>query len=86
MKYVFLGEHETFPVIISNKLNDEQEEKLIPVLKAHKDAIDWTIADIKDISPTTCIHKILLEEGAKPVRQPQRRLNPPMMEVVKTEI
>ncbi|CAO2822806.1 unnamed protein product [Amaranthus hypochondriacus] len=32
------------------------------------------------------MHKILLEEGARPVRQPQRRLNPPMMEVVKVEI
>ena len=86
MKYVFLGENETFPVIISNKLNEEQEEKLIAVLKAHKDAIDWTIADIKGISPTTCMYKILLEEGARPVRQPQRRLNPLMMELVKTEI
>ncbi|CAO2822805.1 unnamed protein product [Amaranthus hypochondriacus] len=82
LKYVFLGENETFSVIISNKLNDEQEEKLIAVLKAHKDAICWTIADIKGIGPITCMHKILLEEGARPVRQPQRRLNPPMMEVV----
>ena len=46
----------------------------------------WSIADIKGISPTTCMHLILLENDAKPVRQPQRRLNPPMMEVVKAEI
>ncbi|XP_057250009.1 uncharacterized protein LOC130591109 [Beta vulgaris subsp. vulgaris] len=32
------------------------------------------------------MHRILLEDDAKPVRQPQRRLNPPMMEVVKAEI
>ncbi|XP_074314310.1 uncharacterized protein LOC141649522 [Silene latifolia] len=32
------------------------------------------------------MHKIRLEGEAKPVRQPQRRLNPPMMEVVKEEI
>ena len=86
LKYVFLGENKTLPVIISNKLNDEQGKKLIVVLKVHKDAIGWTIADIKGISPTTCMHKILLEEGARPVRQPQRRLNPPMMKVVKTKI
>ena len=70
LKYVFLGENETFSVIISNKLYDEQEEKLIAVLKAHKDAIGWTIVDIKGISPTTCMHKILLEDGARPIRQP----------------
>ena len=56
------------------------------VLKEHKTAIGWTIADIKGISPSTCMHRILLEEGAKPSRQPQRRLNPPMMDVVKKEI
>ena len=76
---------EKFPVIISNKLNDEQEEKLIAVLKAQKDAIGWSIADIKGISPTTCMHKIFLEKGARLVRQPQRRLNPSLMEVVKIE-
>ena len=33
-----------------------------------------------------CEHKIFLEEGAKPVRQPQRRLNPTILEVVKKEV
>jgi len=32
------------------------------------------------------MHRILLEEDAKPVRQPQRRLNPQLMEVVKKEV
>ena len=56
------------------------------VLKEHKTAIDQTTADIKGISPFTCMHHILLEEGAKPSHQPQRRLNPPMMDVVEKEI
>ncbi|XP_059431555.1 uncharacterized protein LOC132165068 [Corylus avellana] len=86
LKYVFLGDEGTLPVIISNKLSAPQEEKLVQVLKEHKTAIGWTIADIKGISPSTCMHRILLEEGAKPSRQPQRRLNPPMMDVVKKEI
>ncbi len=52
----------------------------------HKEAMGWTIADIKGISPNLCSHKILMEEDAKPKRDAQRRLNPPMMEVVKKEI
>jgi hypothetical protein len=32
------------------------------------------------------MHHILLEDNAKPTREMQRRLNPPMMEVVKAEI
>ena len=86
LKYAFLGEGDTLPVIISNKLTSEQEGKLVAMLKEHKTALGWTIADIKGISPITCTHRILLEDDAKPSRQPQRRLNPPMMEVVKKEV
>ena len=86
LKYVFLGEEETLPVIVSAILNKEQEEKMIEVLKRHKAAIGWTLADIKGISPTKCVHRILLEDGAKPTREAQRRLHPPMMKVVQEEI
>ncbi|CAN6566300.1 unnamed protein product [Malus baccata var. baccata] len=86
LKYAFLGEEETLPIIVSSSLTTLEEEKLIRVLKEHKTAIGWTLADIKGISPTTCMHRIFLEEGAKPTREAQRRLNPPMMEVVKNEI
>ncbi|KAM1482487.1 hypothetical protein ACFX1S_034819 [Malus domestica] len=86
LKYVFLGDEETLPVIVSSSLTALEEEKLIRVLKEHKTAIGWTLAYIKGISPTTCMHRIFLEEGAKPTREAQRRLNPPMMEVVKKEI
>ena len=65
---------------------DEQEEKLLSVLKKHKKATGWTLADIPGISPSTCMHRINLEDGAKPVRQPQRRLNPVILDVVKKEV
>ena len=52
----------------------------------HKMAIGWTLADIKGISPSMCMHHMLLEDNAKPTREMQRRLDVPMMEVVKTEI
>ncbi|XP_048493451.1 uncharacterized protein LOC104897300 [Beta vulgaris subsp. vulgaris] len=73
LKYAFLGNGDTLPVIISSKLSEEQERKLIEVLKEHKEAIRWTIADIMGISPTTCMQRILLEDDAKPVRQPQSK-------------
>ena len=86
LKYAFLGQNETFPVIISAELNEEQEEMLLNVLRKHKSAIGWTIADLKGIDPSICTHKINLEENARPCRQGQRRLNPHMKEVVKAEI
>ena len=33
-----------------------------------------------------CMHRILLEEGSKPTKEAQRRLNPPVIEVVKKVI
>ncbi|CAN6716373.1 unnamed protein product [Malus baccata var. baccata] len=86
LKYVFLGDDETLSVIVSSSLTAHEEEKLVRVLREHKIAIGWTLADIRGISPTTCMHCILLEEGTKPSREAQHRLNPPMMEVVKNDI
>ncbi|XP_071926075.1 uncharacterized protein [Coffea arabica] len=86
LKYAFLGDRETLPVIISAHLSPSQEDKLVRILMEHKEAIGWSIADIKGISSSLCMHRIRLEGDAKPVRQAQRRLNPLMMEVVKKEI
>ena len=49
-------------------------------------AIGWIITDIKGISPSMYMHRILLEDGDVPTHEAQRRLNPPMMDVVKKEI
>ncbi|CAN6567556.1 unnamed protein product [Malus baccata var. baccata] len=86
LKYAYLAEFETLPVIIASDLNPNEEDKLMRVLKESKSAIGWSIADIKGISPTMCMHRILLEEGAKSTREPQRRLNPHMKEVVRNEV
>uniref|UniRef100_A0A2N9H911 Integrase catalytic domain-containing protein n=1 Tax=Fagus sylvatica TaxID=28930 RepID=A0A2N9H911_FAGSY len=85
-KYAYLGPGETFLVVISAALNEEQEGKLLCVLRDHKLALGWTIADIKGISPLICTHKIYLEDDCKTSREPQRRLNPTMKDVVKNEV
>ena len=86
LKYAFLGEEDTFPIIISSSLDLTQENQLLEILKTHRTALGMTIADIKGISPMICTHRIHLEEDVKPSRQPQRRLNPIMKEVVKKEV
>ncbi|KAM2070274.1 hypothetical protein ACFX16_001683 [Malus domestica] len=65
LKYVFFGDDETLPVIISSTLTAQEEDKLVRVLREYKTTIGWTLADIKGISPTTCMHHILFEEGSK---------------------
>ncbi|KAL4360559.1 hypothetical protein GQ457_04G022110 [Hibiscus cannabinus] len=86
LKYAYLGNNETLTVIIFTKLQADQEETLIATLRQHKEALGWTIADIKGISPTICMHKILLDDNHKPTVDDQRRLNQAMKDVVRKEI
>ena len=36
LKYVYLGEQETFPVIIASHLNDGEEEDIKAILRKHR--------------------------------------------------
>lgn len=65
LKYAYLGEKETFPVIISTKLTTKEEEEFFTTLKKYKEAIGWTISDMKGLSPSLCMYKILMEEDYK---------------------
>ena len=56
------------------------------VLRKHREAIKWTMNDIKGISPAVLQHIIHLNDDATPKRDPQRRLNPFMQDVVRIEI
>ena len=86
LRYAYLGEESTLPVIISSYLSNMEEEKLLKILKEHKEAIGWSLADIKGIRPSMCMHIILLEEDSKPKVDAQRGLNPSMKEVVRKEV
>ncbi|RVW31500.1 hypothetical protein CK203_116161 [Vitis vinifera] len=86
LKYTYLEENNQCPVIISSSLTSHQEISILEVLKRCKKAIGWQISDLKGISPLVCTHHIYMEEEAKPIRQPQRRLNPHLQEVVRAKV
>ncbi|GFZ02210.1 hypothetical protein Acr_15g0008180 [Actinidia rufa] len=66
LKYAFLGEGESYPVVISSSLTEGQEVSLLQILKGHRKSLGWTIADLHGISPLMCTHRIYLEEESKP--------------------
>ena len=59
LRYEFLGNGDTLPVIIASYLNEQQVESLVKVLKRFKRAIGWTIADIIGIPPGICSNKMV---------------------------
>jgi hypothetical protein len=85
LKYSFLDDTNRFPGVISAKLSGEEEE-LMKVLKEHRKAFGYSMDDLKGISPMITVHRIFMEEGAKPVAEFNRRLKPEMKEVVRKEI
>ncbi|XP_021723968.1 uncharacterized protein LOC110691358 [Chenopodium quinoa] len=86
LKYAYLGPNNSYPVIVNAELKDTELEQLLNVLKTYKSVIGYTIDDIKGINPSFCMHKIILENDHASSLEPQRRLNPNMMEVVKKEV
>ena len=86
LKYAFLQPKKAKPVIISAGLTELEEQKLMEILRKYKEAIAWSIDDLKGISPSICMHKILLEENDKTSIKHQKRLNLVMKEVIKTEV
>ena len=73
-------------MVISATLIEKQEIKLLKMLKENKRAFGLSISDLKWINPLICMNHIYLEEKTKPVRQPQRRLNPLMQDIVRNEV
>ncbi|KAK1683917.1 hypothetical protein QYE76_044765 [Lolium multiflorum] len=86
LKYAHIDDKKIYPVIISSKLSEIEEERLLEILKKHRGAIGYTLDDLKGISPSICQHAINMEDDAKPVVEHQRRLIPKMKEVVRNEV
>ena len=73
-------------MIISDKLSQEESLRLLTVLEKHCSTFSYSLQDLKGISPALCTHHIPIDPDYIPSREPQRRLNNAMREVVKKEV
>ena len=56
LRYAYLRDASTLPVIISASLTVVEEDKLLRVLINHKDALGWSLVDLKGIRLFMCMH------------------------------
>ena len=84
--YVFLHNNQETLVIISDKLSDDETQKLVTVLERHGSIVGYSLQDLKGISPTLCTHRIPIEPDYTPSGEPQWGLSNAMREVVKKEV
>jgi hypothetical protein len=61
---------------INSNLEYEQKDQLIQMIQEQSDAFAWDYSYMKGIHTDTCIHHIYTNDQIRPVRKPQRRMNP----------
>ncbi|GKA08836.1 hypothetical protein Tco_0688167 [Tanacetum coccineum] len=71
LEYAFLEKESLLLVVIYALLKDNEKQRLVFVLKKHKEAFAWKTSDILGISPSFYKHKINFKDDAKPVIQRQ---------------
>jgi hypothetical protein len=71
---------------INANLDEQQQQKIIQVLSKYQQAFSWEYSDMKGVDPQLCTHHIYVEKDAWPIRQPHRRLNPHLRDIVKEEL
>eukprot|EP00253_Pinus_taeda_P005571 PITA_05571 len=84
VKNVEFGPEKTLK--ISSSLSSSQEKELCSLLTRHLEAFAWSYKEMKGIHPSVYTHHIYIKEDCKPVRQPQRRMNPTLKDIVKEEV
>ena len=72
LRYAFLDSDFNFPFIVNLALPSDNVDVICDKLNSHKNAIGYSINDLKGISPKICMHRILLEDNAKPSIEGQR--------------
>ena len=70
LRYAFLNNDQDSPVIISDKLSQEESLRLIIILEKHRSAFGYSLQDFKGISPNLCTHRIPIDPNSIPYREP----------------
>jgi hypothetical protein len=71
---------------INANLDEQQQQKLIQILSKYQQAFAWEYSNMKGIDLQLCTHHIYIEKYARPIQQPQRRLNPHLRDIFKEEL
>jgi hypothetical protein len=71
---------------INSILESDYQQKMIQMIQGKSDDFAWNYSDMRGIYPDTCIHHIYTNDQIRSVRNPQRRMNPTLKDIVKEEL
>lgn len=71
---------------VNNALSPSQQKVILQLLQENQSTFAWDYMDMKGLDPMLCTHKIYISTNLKHVRQPQRRVNLILKDIVKNEL
>jgi hypothetical protein len=70
LRYGFFNNDQDSPVIIIDKLSQEESLHLLTILEKHHSTFGYSLQDLKGISPALCTHRIPMDPDCIPSRVP----------------
>src|SRR4051812_28509208 len=74
------------PIYISDTLSQDEKAYLIALIREYIDVFGWHYEDMSGLEPKVAMHRLNIKAGAKPVKQPQRRFRPDIMDAIEQEV
>src|SRR4051812_40912522 len=70
------------PIYINDTLSQDEKADLIALIREYIDVFAWHYEDMPGLDPKVAMHHFNIKAGAKPVKQPQRRLRLDIMDAI----
>src|SRR5438045_5979537 len=74
------------PIYISDTLSQEEKVELIALIREYIDVFAWHYEDMPGLDPKVAMHSLNIKEGAKPVKQRQRRFRTDLMDAIELDV
>ncbi|XP_070048940.1 uncharacterized protein [Nicotiana tomentosiformis] len=86
-KEVNLGtDEEPWPTYLSALLSTDEEKTYTELLKEFKDVFAWSYKEMPGLDPKAVVHHLAVKNGARPVKQAQRRYRPDLVPLIESEV
>ncbi|XP_070030082.1 uncharacterized protein [Nicotiana sylvestris] len=87
LKDVNLGTNEDpRPTYLSALLEDDEESTYIELLKEFRDVFTWSYKEMPGLDTKVAVYHLAVKNGARPVKQAQRRFRPDLVPLIETEV
>ncbi|XP_070013590.1 uncharacterized protein [Nicotiana sylvestris] len=79
-------DEEPRPTYLSVLLEADEESTYIELLKEFRDVFAWSYKEMSGLDPKVVVHHLVVKNGARPVKQAQRRFRPDVVPLIETEV